>query len=400
MRYQISKHIQFLHPEECSTIQLDTFVLQNRILIRDTKDDRSFLVNPTIETFIKKFTVAKTLDEITAEIAAEVHTPVIDVKKIILPFFNHSKYRHFIVSENYTEKEPSAVASFAINTILDEYKIEKIIDVNSNIDVYMATDLNSANTVVIKLLKRPNEQAVEALKREYNFLETLSKTGVTPLAYTFIERDKYTYFTQQFVDGLSLPQFIKRKKNTPKKLVLDIAAEIIEAFEKIHAENIVHGDIHPSNIILTNKMQIKVLDFGLAIHHELEKDELINFGGAYFFMPPERIKKTTYKKFTRKPDFSSDVFQLGVVLYTFLYDAYPFNGITWEELATAIKEKPIEFPPKSQYGFLVPEWLKNSIAMCVAKKPSARFANAHELYNAISKKRMDNASKIRSAIKI
>ena len=68
--------------------------------------------------------------------------------------------------------------------------------------------------------------------------------------------------------------------------------------------------------------------------------------------------------------------------------------------ATAIKEKPIEFPVKSQYGFLIPEWLKNSIAICVAKKPSARFANAHELYNAFSKKRVDNAGKIRSAIKV
>jgi serine/threonine-protein kinase len=400
VRYKISKHIEFLHQEECLTTPLDTSVLQSRVLIRDNKNDRSFFINSTIETFIKKFTVAKTLDEVTAEIATEIHTSVSDVKKIITPFFNHSKYRHFIVSENYSAKESQIVSSFTINTILDQYKIEKVIDVNSNVDVYLAIDVNSANTVVIKLLKQPGKEDVEALKREYNFLKTLSKTGVTPVAYTFIERDEYAYFTQQFVDGLSLPQFIKRKKKVPKKLVLAIAAEIIKAFGKIHSENIVHGDIHPSNIILTKDVEIKVLDFGLAIHQELEKDELINFGGAYFFMPPERIKRTTYKKFTRKPDFYSDVFQLGVVLYTFLYDAYPFNGITWEELATAIKERPIEFPAKSQYGFLIPGWLKNSIAICVAKKPSARFANAHELYNAFSKKRVDNAGKIRSAIKV
>ena len=400
MRYRISKHIEFFHPGACLTIQCDASALQERVLLRDNKTDRSFLINSTIETFIKKFTVAKTLDEVTEEIATAINVSFSEVKKRILPFFNHSKYRHFIVPENYHEKEYGAISLFTINTILDQYKIEKNIDVNGAIEIYKAVDLKLDITVVIKLLKHPEKKNVEELQREYNFLKTLSKTGVTPAAYTFIERAEYAYFTQQFVDGLSLPQFIRRKKNSSKKIVLAIATEIIKAFGKIHAENIVHGDIHPGNIILTNETRIKILDFGLAVHQELERDELINFGGAYFFMPPERIKKSTYKKFTRKPDFYSDVFQLGVVLYMLLYDKYPFNGVTWEELATEIKEKQIVFPPKSQYSFLVPEWLKNVIIKCVAKKPAERFVNAQELYNTFSKKRVDNASKIRPAAKV
>jgi len=102
-------------------------------------------------------------------------------------------------------------------------------------------------------------------------------------------------------------------------------------------------------------------------------------------MPPERIKKATHNKFTRKPDFYSDVFQLGVVLYVLLYNKYPFNGITWEELATEIKEKRIQFPYKSHYNFLVSAWVKNIIIKCVAKKPAHRFLNAEELYNGFSK---------------
>jgi predicted Ser/Thr protein kinase len=399
VRYKISKYIQFLRPEEYLDIQADEAVLQDRVLMRDDREDRSFLINSTIETFIKKFSVAKTCNEVTKEIATEVNAPVNKVNKVISSFFKHSKHRHFIVREDCIEKEINTDALFSIDKLLDQYKIERIIDTRRKVDIYLALDIESNNTVVIKLIKQPREKQIEELKREFNFLKILSKTGVTPAAYTFIEKAGYVYFTQEFVDGLALSHYIKKRGST-KKLVLTIATELIKAFGKIHAENIVHGDIHPSNIIFTNETKIKVIDFGFAIHQELEKNEVIQFGGVYFFMPPERIRKTSFKKFTRKPDYYSDVFQLGVVLYKFLYDTYPFNGITWEELATEIKEKQIEFPPKSQFGFLVPEWLKRIIKKCVAKRPSKRFANAQELYKALLKKQVVNASKVRPAVKI
>jgi serine/threonine protein kinase len=283
---------------------------------------------------------------------------------------------------------------------LDKYKIEKVIDTHRNVDIYLATDIEFNNTVIIKLIKQPREKEIEELKREFNFLKVLYNTGVTPAPYDLIQKTDFAYFTQEFIDGLSLPKFISKRKSSSKKLVMSVIGGIISAFAKVHAANIVHGDVHPSNIIIMNGAKIKVIDFGFAIHQELEKDELVNYGGVYFYMPPERIGKTTRNKFTRKPDFCSDVFQLGVVLYVLLYDEYPFKGITWEELAAEIKAKQIEFPATSQYGFLVPEWLITMIKKCVAKRPSRRFANAQELSQAFSKKQVIDASKIRSAVKI
>ncbi len=401
MRYRISKYIQFLPPEEYFDVQDGSPVLQNRVLMRDERNDRSFLVNSTIETFIKKFTTAKTCEEVTEEIATEINTPVRKVKKVISAFFKHSKHRHFIVPENFTEPTFVKAALFGADTVFDQYKIEKVIDTHRNIDVYLAVDLAIDNTVVIKLIKQPKEKELDELKREYNFLQLLHKTGVTPTPYSLVERTDYAYFTQEFIKGSGLPQFIsRRKRSASKNLVMAIIAGIIQAFAKVHTENIVHGDVHPSNIIILNEAKVKVIDFGLAIHHELEKDELVGFGGVYFFMPPERIRKTSRNKFSRKPDLRSDVFQLGVVLYVLLYNEYPFNGLTWEDLAAEIKAKQIEFPATSQYGFLVPEWLKRIIKKCVAKSPSKRFANAQELFQAFSKKQVINGNKIRSAVKI
>jgi predicted Ser/Thr protein kinase len=400
MRYRISKYIQFLQLEEYLSMQPDKTAMTERLLIRDISTDRSFLINSTIEIFIKKFAVPKTFTKVTEEIATEINASAENVKKCIAPFFNYSKYRRFIVPENYMEEVLQSAPLFNADYILDKYKIKAFIDSNGDIDVYKAIDLETNNMVVIKLLRQPAKQDAEELQREYNFLMTLNKTGVTPQGYTFKINNEYAYFVQEFVEGISLPQFIRRKKDSGRKLVLVIAEEIVKAFGKIHAAGIIHGDIHPSNIILTNDSKIKVLDFGLAVQQELEKEQVVNFGGAYFFMPPERIKKTTLSKFIRKPDFYSDVFQLGVVLYMLLYDAYPFNGLTWEELATEIKEKQIEFPLKSQYSFLVPEWIKNIISTCVAKEPAKRFSDAQELCVAFSKNRIHNASKIRPAAKV
>ncbi len=241
------------------------------------------------------------------------------------------------------------------------------------------------NVAVIKLLKSVEKRKVKDFEREFSFLKALQNSSISPAAYSFRIKENYVYFSQEFVEGLSLPQFTRRKKRSPKKLVLSIAGKIAEAFKEIHLRNIVHGDIHPSNIIVTSGNTIKIIDFGLALNTELDKDELVNFGGAYFFMPPERIRKTTFNKFTHKPDFYSDVFQIGIVLFMLLYNEYPFNGITWEELASEVKEKQIAFPEVSHFNFLIPKWLKDVIEKCVAKKAKQRFSTAAELYHAFQK---------------
>jgi len=382
MRYKISDSIQF-EKEAAHLNSINTnYAVDERILIVDSYSDRRFFVNQTIKTFIEKFSAPKTFNEIHKEVALEVNVDVDKVKKITQPFLKYIKYRRFIVPENYVPKKATNKALFAVNTVLNEYKIENLLDINGDIDIYKAVNLQSQKKAVVKLLKQTHKKEIAELRREFNFLKALHQTETAPAAYKFITKENYAYFTQEFVEGLGLPQFIKRKKSSSQKLVFSIAAKIAETFKEIHAKNIVHGDIHPSNIIVTPENKIKVVDFGLSLNSELDKEEIVNFGGAYFFMPPERINKTTYKKFTRKPDFQSDVFQIGVVLYTLLYDEYPFNGVTWEELATEIKEKPVSFPEKSHFNFLIPGWLTAIIAKCVAKKANQRFPNAIELSHA------------------
>lgn len=384
MRYRISKNIIFLSSQASSKLKLPK-TFNNHVILSDKSTHREFIINPTTKIFIQKFSTPKTFSEITSEIANEVNAATEVVKKLIEPFFNHVKYRKFIVPENSGEEKIKRRQLFNANKIFDDFRIVKNIDVTHDIDIYLAIDLTSGKEVVIKLLKQIKKKEVDQLNKEFNVLTFLNTTGVTPRAYKFITNQHYAYFVQDYIDGLRLPVYMDVNKGFTLNDILSLSREMITGFKRIHAKGIIHGDIHPSNIIVTKDNKTKIIDFGLAIDLQAEKDEVVNFGGVYYFMPPERINTTTYKKFKKKPDFFSDVYQLGILLYILLYDKYPFNGIIWEELSKEIKEKEIIFPAKSSYNFTVPIWLTSIIQKCLAKNPAKRFADAQKLYLSFSK---------------
>jgi serine/threonine-protein kinase len=372
----------------------------NNLVLKDKGSKREFIINHTTKLFIEKFSEPKCFDEISDEIANEVNAPGIEIKKLIKPFFRYMKYRQFIVPENASEVKAKRRQLFNANKIVDNYKIIKNIDANDDVELYHATDLKSESDAVIKLLRQATKQEVKELLREFRFLTHISKTGVTPKAYKFITGKEYVCFAQEYIDGKRLMEHVRTKKRSSFNDIAEIILGIITGFKKIHARGVVHGDIHPSNIIVTRNGKIKIIDFGFAVNYEVEKNEIVNFGGVYFYMPPERINTTTYKKFSRRPDFYSDVYQLGMILYDLLYHKYPFNGITWEELSKEIKEKEAVYPAKSYYKFTVPEWLINIIQKCLEKNPAKRFINAQEMHSSFIKSKVQNGIKIRPAIKI
>src|SRR5690349_10122896 len=240
MRYRISPHIEF-------NKALDG----HEVIITDLKSQASFYINSTIQTFIQKFETPKTSKELTAEISKELCIAANRVKQIITPFFNYCKYRQFILPEKTSTTAVIQKPLFAVKDLIDVYSVEKVIDATSDADIYMAADTRSQVTVVIKLLKNNSTGNVIALKREYNFLLQLNNTHVTPKALAFHKHKHYCYFVQEFAGGASLPDFISHNKHAAEKYVISIAKEIIDAFATIHNKDIVHGDIHPSNIIIT-----------------------------------------------------------------------------------------------------------------------------------------------------
>src|ERR1044072_2946407 len=209
MRYTISKNITISRvPKSLKPASQKEDVF----MVKDDYHDRQFFINHTTKTFLEKFSLPATFTAVNKAIADEVNAPPDAVKKIIQPFFKYIKYRHFIVPEHTTEKQVKAGPLFNPDAILDQYKIENIITVNDDVEVYKAVDLETENKVVIKLIPQHAKNEAEVLKREFDFLHLLKQYNVAPQPYAFVDTSNYLYFVQDFVDGLSLPQFIKRTK--------------------------------------------------------------------------------------------------------------------------------------------------------------------------------------------
>jgi serine/threonine-protein kinase len=151
---------------------------------------------------------------------------------------------------------------------------------------------------------------------------------------------------------------------------------VLQTFAGLHESKLIHGDIHPANIMVREDNSIKVIDLGLSLPVDVDRMEVVKFGGVIYYMPPERINISSVNKFSKEPDFYSDVYQIGLILYLILYQQDPFNGFIWEELSKSIKGNKILFPELSCQGFKVPGPLIKIIRKCTIKTRSRRYPSA------------------------
>lgn len=385
MRYKLSRNISIHNASEYPGLKLLPQQKTDHYILKDRYEDKEFLINDTTRLFIEKFRDAKSLEELTETIAGETKAPPAAIVPVVTPFFNYIVYRRFIVSASKNEKKSFNRALFNKGKLLGNYRIEEKIDTKKETDIYRATDTVHNQTVLLKLLRRKELRYQQRLEREYHLLKTLNRTGISPKALAIVKDENHIFFSQEFIHGMGISNYMLSRKRFRLQEMIDLCVAIAKSFSLVHKKKIVHGDVHTSNIIITKERHAKVIDFGLALHAETDKNEVIKFGGVYFFMPPERIRKTTHNKFNRKPDMHSDVYQLGIIFYLLLYDKFPYDGITWEELANNIKKAKPVLDNKSAFRFIVPQWLKDIVAKCMAKRSADRYKDGQELYKSLMK---------------
>lgn len=113
--------------------------------------------------------------------------------------------------------------------------------------------------------------------------------------------------------------------------------------EYLHKNQYVHGDFHDNYILIDNNLNVKIIDFGLAMH--ISEDTLPNIrkGGIHVFLPPERLQNNVFKYIHKNPSFQSDIYQLGIIMYVSLYNNYPFKDISWKKKTQNILENKVSY---------------------------------------------------------
>ncbi|HEY1302116.1 MAG TPA: serine/threonine-protein kinase [Vicinamibacterales bacterium] len=251
--------------------------------------------------------------------------------------------------------------------------------------VYEAEDLRLHRKVALKFLPEElaeDPDAVRRFRREAETIAALSHAHICAV-YDIDDYEGRAFIVMECVDGLNLKTYMSRKTLTTLQVV-DIALQIAEALEAAHEKGIVHRDIKPGNLVVSDSGLVKVLDFGLARRFRTtDTDELGIEGstipgrplGTANYMAPERILQLPL-------DPRSDLFSLGVVMYEMATGRLPFAGASPSETVTNVLDK--EPAPLTTLAPQHPIRLATVVHVLLAKKASDRYPNALELMRALA----------------
>lgn len=238
--------------------------------------------------------------------------------------------------------------------------------------VYLARDTNLSRIVALKILSSMNnEREIQRFMREAKLAASLSHPNIVSV-YEVGNTGKICYFTMQYVEGLSLSEYVHKFQLDPEQ-IMKLLRSIVNAVSFAHSKNIIHRDIKPSNIIVDSNHKAYLMDFGLAKH--VRKGNDLTMTGARIgtpaYMPPEQIDDI---KNAGKP---VDVYSLGVVLYEMLVGRTPFTANSVQALFVAILTHDAIAPKKFIKD--LPADINTICMRCLQKNPKKRYTNAKAL---------------------
>ncbi len=241
--------------------------------------------------------------------------------------------------------------------------------------VYSAFDPTIQRPVAIKaLIKRALEpdQAMgilERFKREAQAVGRLMHPSIVQV-YDYGESQEVAFIAMELVSGKTLHQRLLERRRYDLKQVGSIVEQLLTALEYAHQNGVIHQDIKPANILLTNDGRIKVTDFGIA-HVESTRMVVNNEPlGTPHFMAPELINGGTATP-------SSDVYSAGTVAYELLTGQRAFSGTT-AFVMRQVMDPDVQVAPPSVIDPRIAAELDAAVLKALAKQPSERFQNAAE----------------------
>ena len=244
--------------------------------------------------------------------------------------------------------------------------------------VYKAKDMVLNRFVAVKVLKEEFTTDEEFIRR-FN-VEAQSAAGLTHpnivSVYDVGHEDGIYFIVMELIQGKTLKQIINEEGALPWKWSVNIAMQIASALEVAHKNNIVHRDIKPHNIIITEDGVAKVTDFGIA--KAVSNSTITAFGttiGSVHYFSPEHARGGY-------TDAKSDLYSLGVVMYEMLTGKVPFDADTPVSIALKhMQEKPVE-PMKINSN--IPFAVNQIIMKAMQKDPTARYQSATEMIKDLS----------------
>ena len=275
---------------------------------------------------------------------------------------------------------PTGATPVGLPEQFGHYRICKRLGQGGMGTVYLAHDTKLDRPVALKVPHFTSDDGPDILERfarEARAIATLSHPNICPV-YEFDQINGIHYLAMEFIEGRPLSDYVQKDKPAPHRRVAAVVRKLALALEEAHQRKVIHRDLKPSNIMMNQRNEPVIMDFGLARRSRTIDARLTRNGdllGTPAYMPPEQVKGDTQAMGPR-----SDIYSLGVILYELLTGRLPFDGQGMEVIGQVLTQEPE--PPSKHRPDLDPK-LDAICRKAMAKNPDDRYATMTELATAL-----------------
>lgn len=240
--------------------------------------------------------------------------------------------------------------------------------------IYKAVDQFLGRTVAVKVL-RPSLTAdptfIARFRNEARSVANLSHPNIVTV-HDVGSDQQMQYIVMEYVEGQDLKKIIRRDGLLAIDLAIDLAIQICAGIGFAHRAGIVHADVKPQNILITEDYRVKVTDFGIAQAltdtQTIQRQDVV-WGSPQYFAPEQARGE--------KPTPASDVYAIGIILFEMLTGRLPYAGASQQELAIAHLRDRV--PVVTEFNPSVPENLAKIVYKVMSKEPTLRYRMADQL---------------------